>query len=243
MKQITIHYDSDAESPREWDNLGAFYVPKENRYVQGDKDAELPGLELVSDAELVAWACAELDKDDLHECARNRYDKRNGYTKADAIRCMVEGWYSDFTEYPESLQEIIGTHCVIVPVYAYVHGGVALNTGGFSCLWDSRQVGFIWCSLERVKSEYGDTEPESIERARKRMCGEIKTLDMVYQGAVYGYTIEDEENPENDDSGWGFIGWDIDECGMLEHIPDELHDAARRAFEVVGTPVTVGKPV
>jgi hypothetical protein len=40
-----------------------------------------------------------------------------------------------------------------------------MNTTGFSCPWDSGQIGWIYASLEDVKKEFGDDSPSSIEKA------------------------------------------------------------------------------
>ena len=240
-KPATIRIDYDdtgCESPRDWDNIGTLFVP-DNRYVSGDKGAESPTIDVVPDADIIEWACANLDKSDLQECARNQWDKRNGYTKADAVRATIEKWYSDFTEYPESLRELVAEHCIIVPVYAYVHSGVALSTGGFSCPWDSGCVGLIWCTFDRAREEYGD-DAQAHERARKYLIGEIETLDTYYRGNVYGFTIEDADG-EHVDSCWGFYGSTIDECGILDHIDESLHDAARRAFDDIGQDIDVSE--
>jgi hypothetical protein len=36
---------------------------------------------------------------------------------------------------------------IALPLYLYDHSGLTMNTSGFSCPWDSGQVGFIYCSL------------------------------------------------------------------------------------------------
>ena len=38
---------------------------------------------------------------------------------------------------------------VILPLYLYDHSGITMNTTGFSCGWDSGQVGFICISKKR----------------------------------------------------------------------------------------------
>jgi len=235
---IRIDYDEYAESPRDWDNIGTLFIP-DNRYVSGDKDAESPTIDVVPDADIVEWACANLDKSDLYDCARNQWDKRNGCTKADAVRDTLHEWYGEYHDYPESLRELIADHCIIVPVYAYVHGGVALSTGSFSCPWDSGCIGIIWCTLDRAREEYGDGA-QAYDRARKCMVGEIETLDTYYRGSVYGFTIDDADG-DTYDSCWGFYGATIEECGILDHIDKSMHDAARQAFDNIGEDIAVAE--
>jgi len=46
-------------------------------------------------------------------------------------------------------------NAVILPVYMYDHSGITINTDGFSCPWDSGQVGVIFCTRERFLKETG----------------------------------------------------------------------------------------
>jgi len=232
MATITIQYDQDADSPREWDNVGTLVIPP-NRYVTGDIGAEFPGPHIVPPADLVSWACGELDRGELAECARDKLDKRNGYTKADAVCDYLENTYAGgWAEYPETLRDLISEYCVILPVYAYVHGNVALNTRGFSCPWDSGQVGAIWCTLEQVRDEWGG----DIEKARAYLNGEIETLNKYYSEGAYGYSIESEDGSD-DDSCWGFLGYDIETNGILDYLPAEWADAARESMGSIGKAV------
>jgi len=50
----------------------------------------------------------------------------------------------------EELMTIIEEKHVILPLYLYDHGGITMNTGGFSCRWDSGQVGWIYASKESL---------------------------------------------------------------------------------------------
>jgi len=47
----------------------------------------------------------------------------------------------------------IKTH-IILPLYLYDHSGITMNTTGFSCGWDSGQVGYIVMSYEKIRKEY-----------------------------------------------------------------------------------------
>ena len=44
---------------------------------------------------------------------------------------------------------------VILPLYLYDHSGITINTTGFSCRWDSGQVGFIYVTHEEIRKEFG----------------------------------------------------------------------------------------
>ena len=49
---------------------------------------------------------------------------------------------------------------VLLPLYLYEHGGMTMNTRGYSCSWDSGQVGFIYASKETFRNETAYTENE-----------------------------------------------------------------------------------
>ena len=44
---------------------------------------------------------------------------------------------------------------IILPVFLYDHSGLAMNTVGFHCPWDSGQVGYVYVTLEAVRKEFG----------------------------------------------------------------------------------------
>ena len=43
---------------------------------------------------------------------------------------------------------------IVVPVYAYIHSGIVLNTFGFSCPWDSGKCGIIYISKQQVREHF-----------------------------------------------------------------------------------------
>jgi hypothetical protein len=110
---------------------------------------------------------------------------------------------------------------VMLPVFAYVHGGVALSTGAYGCPWDSGQVGAIYCTVADVVREYGTDTPEHRELARGVLAGEIETLAQWYRGDIYGYTFE--QGGEVVDSCGGFYG--------LDTLADELPARARALYD------------
>ncbi len=114
-------------------------------------------------------------------------------------------------EGPEIADEIRSEGGELLPIYAYVHGGVALSTGSFSCPWDSGQCGFIAVTKAKLIEEYSDDSEASREKARKLMAAEIENWNTYFSGEVYGYIVETEDGDELD-SCWGFYG-DYDEVG------------------------------
>jgi hypothetical protein len=96
---------------------------------------------------------------------------------------------------------------IILPIYMYDHSGITINTTGFSCPWDSGQIGFIFVTKETVRKEYGRCTKKNLEKVNNYLEGEVRTYDQFLTGDVYGYTITDETGEEVD-SCWGFYGHD-----------------------------------
>lgn len=116
----------------------------------------------------------------------------------------------------------------ILPLYLYDHSGITMNTTGFSCPWDSGQVGIIY--MHKTESEEGAGLTR--ERAEEIMVQEVKTYDQYLRGEVYGFILEktfpDKEidgkiySAENEelDSCWGFTGDTFEESGIMDCIFD-----------------------
>jgi hypothetical protein len=119
--------------------------------------------------------------------------------------------YTDRNGDMEKLHEVTGEDFIWLPVYAYDHGGITLNTTGFSCPWDSGQVGVIFVRKDMAMKEFGDEE-----KVKDCLKSEIETYDQYLQGFVYGYEIVsrfqcgscDNIDEEVKDSCWGFYGLD-----------------------------------
>lgn len=96
----------------------------------------------------------------------------------------------------------------IQPLYLYDHSGLSISTGGFSCSFDSGQVG--WVFVTQSKKElmgFGEMTDEQWEKVLK---SDTKTYDDYLTGQVYGYEVEGKEG-DHLDSCWGYIG-DIESC-------------------------------
>lgn len=115
----------------------------------------------------------------------------------------VPDWFLDdclsalrMNELLELVQGIDGM--VILPLYLYDHSGITMNTSGFSCPWDSGQVGWIYADKEMLEKEYGKLTPETLETARRVLEGEVKEYDYYLTGQCYGFQLfkgEDEILP------------------------------------------------
>ena len=62
------------------------------------------------------------------------------------------GNWSEMEEHIEN--ELKASVCI--PIYLYDHSGITINTEGFSCPWDSGQVGFIYVTDEKLAAVYID---------------------------------------------------------------------------------------
>lgn len=113
----------------------------------------------------------------------------------------------DETELPnDRLLEMAQTKAVILPVYLFDHSGLAMNTTGFHCSWDSGQVGFIYVRLEDVRQAFNITRvsKQTRKRAEDALRCEIAAYHDYISGNTYGYTVEYEG--EIIDSCWDFGG-------------------------------------
>ena len=182
---LKTYYDEDPhESPREWDNLGEM-VCWHSRYNLGDKhDHEGPADFIYGLAcDYFNWETIEEDRSNWEDFSQKEF----------------------VGKYLAKLEK----HIFILPLYLYDHSGITMNTTGFSCPWDSGQVGWIYVTKEAVRKEWKvkRISPKLRKKAFKNLQGEVKTYNEYLTGQVYGYVIEDEEE-EHIDSCWGFYGYD-----------------------------------
>jgi len=107
----------------------------------------------------------------------------------------------------EELEKIIKRKDVIsLPVYLYDHSGLTINTTGFSCRWDSGQIGYIYMEKKDIFEVYGKKKiltKKLKEKACDYMRASIKEYDQYLTGDVYGYRVEDESGSVVG-SCWGF---------------------------------------
>jgi len=99
-----------------------------------------------------------------------------------------------------------------LPLFAYIHSGVALSLwrgGQFSDPWDSGQIGYVL-----VKKRQGF---RNIRKAAESLMSE---WNQYLSGDVWGYIVEDADG-NNVDSCWGFYG--------LEYVQKEARESAEYA--------------
>lgn len=143
-------------------------------------------------------------------CWHRRYklgDEQPSYPPSEFfLRLMQEREAEVHPKYPpddlpdEHVQRYIAKHFYVLPLYLYDHSGLTMNTSGFSCQWDSGQVGWIVMSRDKA-DEQGIADPLGLLRS------EVAEYDQYLTGDVWGYVIEDDDG-HHLDSCWGFYGFD-----------------------------------
>src|SRR5574343_179268 len=122
------------------------------------------------------YATVEQDEDaqapDWYESVKIAYRK--------GIRYTLGNHGVTVAEMQEIEEKIKSGELVGLPVYAYVHSGVALSTSPFGDPWDSGQSGFVFADPKRMAEEFGEDFDfkEILESA-------VKDLNTYLQGDVY----------------------------------------------------------
>jgi len=210
---INIHPDNDGQNPRtDWDcNLGTMICWRRN-YNLGDKHDFNGPNEFI-------------------------------YDLAVEIGCNEDVADEYYTEYPEAefinkYLDKIDKKCIILPLYLYDHSGITINTHGFSCPWDSGQIGWIYVTYKKIRREYGWKliTKNRREKIVEYLRNEVKTYDQFLTGEVYGYIIEPTDKNKNiecDDACWGFFGYDHEKSGLLDHAKPSIDYAIKEYKEKV----------
>lgn len=83
----------------------------------------------------------------------------------------------------------------LLPLYLYNHSGLAMNTTGFPCRWDSGQVGFIIATRKSVKDQMciSRLTKKAREKIRKALIAEVEAYHQFISGDVWYYQISDED--------------------------------------------------
>ena len=220
----TLHVDYDGET-----TFGDYTIN-----VQRDEDPMNPRVDWDNLGTMVCWHRNYNLGDD------------HSYSDPDHLWHKLSGLYEDeLTEYLDSEQmdrcrAATFKKYIILPLYLYDHSGITMSTTGFSCPWDSGQVGYIYISLEQARKEYNwklvtKTRRKQIE---KYLTGEVEVYDHYLTGNVYGYTITKGEDEEDIDSCWGFFGYYTDDNGyMISQIKDAIK------WDIKHTPQQIELPI
>jgi len=191
---IEILRDDCPENPREWDN-GCVMLCEHRRASLGDEQATEKIANIIRRHPKYDAATDEEFNDDLE----TPNDKYVDISSPDGMTAML-----DLLEIPW------------LPVYLYGHGGMTINTTGFSCRWDSGQAGIIVID----PFEYGGSDPEDFLR------GNVETYDQFLTGDVYSVRIF-KKCPccgvvgEEVVACHGFYGDDFENNGVRDFVCDE----------------------
>jgi len=137
----------------------------------------------------------------------------------------------------EIQQKMKDSSVIALPVYAYIHGNVALNTTGFSCRFDSGQSGCIFITKEEVRRIFNvkRISPKLYEQVIESLKSEVKVYSQYLAGEVYGYRIFDDQDEEIE-SCWGFYGMET-----AEKEAEEAMKAARNYLKVLFNTLTTNR--
>ncbi len=168
---LEIWLDKDPLNPRtEYDNIGKM-VCFHKRYTLGDTQVkgttkQVPFNNITQSGIVTS----------VHN-HRNTYNFEN---------------YNSWDELREEIEHDSGP-CKILPIFMLDHSGLAINTTGFSCSFDSGQLGYIYCSEARALNAGID-----FDKLEEHLVSEVATYDLYLSGQCYGWSW-------NDDSCRGYL--------------------------------------
>ncbi len=153
------------------------------------------------------------------------------YTLGDEVASKEIPW-GDFDSWQDAKDYILNKYevGVILPLYLYDHSGITMNTTGFSCGWDSGQVGFIISTKDKMKKEYNKKRisKQLSDRVEEYLKGEVKSYDQYLTGDVYFYRIEDSNGTELDSCSGNFGYAEVKED--CERIVDKATESNAEKF-------------
>jgi len=123
------------------------------------------------------------------------------------------------SEHEDFLKSLRGnSEFLAFPVHCYEHSGVAFNTTGFSCPWDSGMIGFIYTNKLNVYQDHNvrRISPKLKERLRVIAEAELQELEDYVNGRTYLYELYKDE--EEISSCSGFLGDEHEKNGLFEHV-------------------------
>lgn len=231
-KTLKIFYDTDAETPRDWENVGTLATWHDRSKigeVQLDRHSSTHMVELIANTILTKmWEDAKREETRAEKGEKNRraqcYKAAQGFqSRLDQI---IHADYA-FDEYTIKLTALMERYAFILPVYCYEHSGMTIKTGAFSDTWDSGQVGVIFCTKERARHEWGGKtgilNQKRVKQVYACLESEVSVMDDYIRGAVYGYVLADEDENEIE-SCWGFYGDNILTNGIIDEVSLDKKD-------------------
>lgn len=208
---LVVQQDDSPFNPREDDNFGKM-VCFHRQYSLGDHHNYIDKDDFLRDLYLKTVG------DD--ERGAHRYERA-----LDLMNYKIKAPFGspDYErQVDERLMKVISQKYLMLPLYLYDHSGITMNTTGFSCPWDSGQVGWIYASKEDALREFGGKSFTAATRKKAEDCmrGEVECYDSYLRGEAYGFELY--KDGELEDSCWGFIGSNEEALkGIEDYLPDE----------------------
>jgi hypothetical protein len=118
----------------------------------------------------------------------------------------------------QEIEDLINNQNIItLPVYAYIHGSISLNTTGFNCPWDSGQIGCIYVTKNKIRDVYNTKRVTKtlVEKVKSVLRAEIEICHNFINDEVYGYVISDDSGNILQ-SCWGYYGYEDAENAAKE---------------------------
>lgn len=197
--------DLSSDNPMDWENA-ALLACWHRRYTLGNKhewgDVWDMIYEFMVDADILpeTYPCKWADGDVTQEDVDTSED--------------LSAYFEEDIETAIASLESVGYK--FKSLYLYDHSGLTMNTSGFSCSWDSGQVGVVYMTPEMVEKE-GMKEYDD-EKIGKVLDGVVETYDMYLRGEVFWIAIEDP------------FGEQVDSVGMVYGY-DYAEEEARRMLK------------
>ena len=87
---------------------------------------------------------------------------------------------------------------------------IVMNTGGYSCPWDSGQVGFIYVEKAKLRNYFGwkKITKRRVAQAKNWLEAEVLIYDQYLRGEVYSVSVADDEGEALEYMG-GIYGLDL----------------------------------
>jgi hypothetical protein len=221
--RVAIVLDQEPLNPREDHCLGTIYH-WHSRYDLGERILPYNPDEVRERRAEITARMAQIDED--LESLRKLKDEPDYPDSDEDSDLMLE---RDRLEH--ELDELAGgpfdpEKDVYLPVYMYDHSGITINTTGFSCPWDSGQVGWIVATKATVLKEFGVSSitPEVRVNVEGVLRTEIAVFDRYLRGEVYGYILYAPAAPPCSECGRAYEEVSEDSCwGFYDELDDRFY--------------------